>query len=175
MSAISLMVQVEACLAHPVLQQRRPLYTLLVTLFVQHVQPIEAFGLMLRDCTGQPMVGPLEQMVRSVVLPEASPLPLTAMNPLLVKLLGDQQLLQRCRDQLLARQAIRCINQAIQQLVDLHERRRIFLNREDLQRLSELYALLDYAVLASSFDLRPFERLFHQPHPEMVAVQSLLA
>jgi hypothetical protein len=179
MQGLDLIDQIETDLLHPVLQQRRRMYEALTVLFVQCVQPIESFGLMLRDRAGQPIVGPLEQMVRAAVLPDGGVTP-TLMNPLLYKLIGNPQLLQRCRDQLLARQAIRCINQSIHRLVELHELRRIFLNRDDLQQLSALYALMEYSALSSAFDIQPLNRLFHQPHPELVhsterQAQALLA
>ena len=180
MSSLTLIEQVDVHLAHPILQHRRRLYDTLKELFVQQVQPVERFGLMLRDGKGQPIVGPLEQMVRSVVLPDASNTTAqTAAHPLLIKLMGDATLLNRCRDQLLARQAVRCLNQSIERLVVLHQQHRIFLNREDIQRLSEIYALLDYSMLASVFDLRPLDQLFHQPHHDVIGVpineQYLLA
>ncbi|MEY4516772.1 MAG: hypothetical protein RL180_1118 [Pseudomonadota bacterium] len=179
MQGLDLIDQIETDLLHPILQHRRRMYESLTLLFVQCIQPIESFGLMLRDSAGQPVVGPLEQMVRAVVLPQGGAAP-TVMNPLLYKLMGNPQLLQRCRDQLLARQAIRCINQSICRLVELHELRRIFLNRDDLQHLAALYALMEYSALSSVFDVQPLMRLFHQPHPDVVAptvrhAQALLA
>lgn len=63
-----LMMQIEQSMTHPVMQQRRRLYQGIEQLFVQVIEPVAAYGLMLRDCQGHPIVGPLEQMVREAVL-----------------------------------------------------------------------------------------------------------
>lgn len=170
-----LMMQIEQSMTHPVMQQRRRLYQGIEQLFVQVIEPVAAYGLMLRDCQGHPIVGPLEQMVREAVFSDDGLLqviPTQQSHPLLYKLIGDEAVLQRCQMQLLARQAIMCINQAIAGLVALHDKRQIFLNRQDLEQLSGLHQQFAASLLARSLRIEPLTRLFKQDHPQVLRTPS---
>lgn len=170
-----LMLQIEQSMMHPVMQQRRRLYQDLQHLFEQIIEPVAAYGLMLRDCQGHPIVGPLEQMVREAVLADDGAvltIPMKQSYPLLYKLIGNEAVLQRCQMQLLARQAIICVNQTIAGLVDLHDKRQIFLNRQDLEQLFGLYQRFSASLLARSLRIEPLTRLFSQDHPQVLRASS---
>jgi len=175
MQRLTLIMQIKQSMTHPVMQQRRRLYQDVQHLFEQVIEPVEAYGLMLRDCQGHPIVGPLEQMVREAVLSDDGLLhvmPTQQSHPLLYKLIGDEAVLQRCQMQLLARQAIICINQTLAGLVALHDKRQIFLNRQDLEQLSRLHQQLAASLLARSLRIEPLTRLFKQDHPQVLRTSS---
>lgn len=144
-------------------QQRELWYQQMMNGWQSRVMIMASVNMMVKDDDGQPVVGSLlDQLIEVIDQPHHT------WPMVLRRRFVQPTTVQRAQQILWVRAYLRHLNEVLISLMDQHHRRVIFLNRQDIKWIGQLYETIQHSPWARWIDITAIRQFLYAAHPDVV-------